>query len=124
MSVDQWANVLASAAAHGFTGGDINALLDEEARRLGRGLTPEHPIRFVQWLLNKTDLDFPPHVLDAIARAQEAEAQAAESERTRTMVEEGQRKRARAIADLDGPGRTAARAIAQRCAQKRTFRTS
>ena len=82
MSVDQWANVLASAAAHGFTGGDINALLDEEARRLGRGLTPDHPILFMQWLLNKTDLDFPPHVLDAIAHAQEAEAQAAESERT------------------------------------------
>ena len=124
LSVNQWANVLASAAAHGFTGADINALLDEEARRLGRGLTPDHPILFMQWLLNKTDLDFPPHVLDAIARAQEAEAQAAESERTKTMVEEGRRKRAHAIADLNGPGRAAARAIAQRCAQKRTFRTS
>ena len=124
LSVDQWASALASAAAHGFTGGDINALLDEEARRLGRELTPEHPILFMRWLLNKTDLDFPPHVLDAIARAQEAETQAAESERTKAMVEEGQRKRAQAIADLDGPGRAAARAIAQRCAQKRTFRTS
>lgn len=122
LTVNQWANVLAPAAAHGFTGGDLIALLDEEARRLNRGLSPENPICFMKWLLGKTDLDFPPHVLDAIARAQAASKLAAEQEHTRNMVEEGQRKRARAVADLSCPGRAAARAVVERCAQKRTFR--
>ncbi|WP_139277890.1 replication protein [Rhodococcus marinonascens] len=128
LSVGQWAPVLAEAAGRGFTGADLNTLLDEEARRLGRELTPEHPIRFLRWLLGKTDLDFPPHVLDAIARDQEASARAAAAEHTRVMLEQGQRKRAVALADLDGPGRAAARAAARavgdRCGQTRPGRTS
>ncbi|WP_072691396.1 hypothetical protein [Rhodococcus marinonascens] len=124
LPVDQWASVLADAAGHGFTGADLNTLLDEEGRRLGRELTPQHPIRFMHWLLGKTDLDFPPHVLDTIAHAQQAAARAAEVERTRAMVEEGRRKRERALADLAGPGRAAARAAADQCAQKLVRRKS
>ncbi|WP_072691572.1 hypothetical protein [Rhodococcus marinonascens] len=123
LSVDQWANVLAGAAEHGVTGADLNTLLDEEGRRLGRELTPGHPIRFLQWLLGKADLDYPPHVLDAIAHAQHTAHRAAEAQHTKTLIEDGRRKREKALADLTGPGRAAALAAANHCAKKHTRRT-
>lgn len=82
LTVNQWSVVLATAAEHGWTGADLNEILDQEARRLDRPLTPTNPRGFMRWLLGRHDLQFPPHILDEAARAQEA-AERAEQRRAR-----------------------------------------
>jgi len=73
VTVAQWAGVLVEPAAHGWTGDDLNDILDAEARRIGKPLTPENPRAFMRWLLaRQEDLHFPPHILEMAAREQEA----------------------------------------------------
>lgn len=104
-----WARALADAAAHGWTADDLNTTLADWARERRIAANPTTPIAFMRWLMKSQDLQFPPHLLAQIALEQERAAQ----ERRAAQLE-AERGRYADAADVDSPGRRAARSIVRR----------
>ena len=113
LTVKDWSTVLAKPAAHGWTGDDLNSIIN--ARAIAP--TPKNPRGFMTWLLKTQDLDFPPHVLDRIAHEQ---GQAERAQRSAEFAAE----RARRVdaAGQDSPGRRAAMAAVPKVADARRRR--
>ncbi|MFF0818399.1 replication protein [Rhodococcus sp. NPDC003318] len=122
LTVNQWSLVLADAAEHGWTGADLNDVLDQEARRLDRALTPTNPRAFVRWLLTRHDLQFPPHILDEAARAQDAAERAERRRAAAAALELGRHQREVGRAAASGTARAAAMAAVPDAASARRRR--
>lgn len=110
VTVAQWAVVLAAPARHGWIAADLNDILDQEGRRLGRALTPTNPRAFMRWILGKHDLQFPPHVLDEAARAQDAADRAERRRAAAAELDVSRQRREVGRAAASGAARAAAMA--------------
>jgi len=69
-----WAALLALPAAHGWTVRDLHRLLADHTASGKRLLThPNHPIAYLSWLLNQTDLTDRPCAMEEVYAAYEAD---------------------------------------------------
>lgn len=124
VTVAQWAVVLTDPARHGWTPADLNDILDQESRRLGRALTPTNPLAFMRWVLGKHDLQFPPHILDEAARAQDAAERAERRRVADAELEANRERRAIGRAAASGAARAAAMAAVPDAAAAQRHRRS
>lgn len=103
-----WASVLAKPAENGWTADDLNAVIRAFETTRRTTAEPTQPLAFMRWLLSAEDLDFPPHVLDAIEREQAAAERAARQAAAAARHEEAQRRREIGRAAVGGAGHRAA----------------
>ena len=107
-----WAALLALPAAHGWTGRDLNKLLDNHARSGSRVFThPHNPIGYLSWLLNRVDLADRPCALEDARDAEDAAAAAHRIAQQGALRADAARRRATGRDALTGPGRAAVQAV-------------
>lgn len=115
-----WAGLLALPAAHGWTGRDLNKILDNHALSGSRVFThPRNPIGYLSWLLNRVDLADRPCALEDARDAEDAAAAAAHRIAQQAAARaNAARQRATGRDALTGQGRAAVQAVLDQRARR------
>jgi len=114
-----WAGLLALPAAHGWTGRDLNKILDNHALSGSRVFThPRNPIGYLSWLLNRVDLADRPCALEDARDAEDAAAAAHRIAQQAAARANAARQRATGRDALTGQGRAAVQAVLDQRARR------